>query len=193
MSFSSLFSFRSSPPAPAVRPASRRAQALRPAAPLLAAVAALALIQAAALLRPSQARAWCDCGSISSIVNAAARRVIDGIAAPLQSAIKAAAGYQTQYLHRDLAALQEAVVAGAESLAAAMQAADRSQARRAAEKTWDETAQSPVICGADEMGQGLQRSWRGSEEALTAVMDKARERRGRFRRPADFLDEAARA
>jgi hypothetical protein len=146
-------------------------------------------VLAAALLTPLEAKAACDCGTISSIVQSAAEKIVSGVVRPLEAAVRQAASYETQNLHRDLVALREASILGQESIAAAIRAADRSAAERELERTFDTPSRPSTGCGDDRMGAVLL----GGQQALAAtgeaLMDKLSERRGRFGRPVDYLRE----
>jgi hypothetical protein len=144
-----------------------------------------------ATLRPAEARAACDCGSVSQIVRSAAERIVAGVTGLLDASIKEAATYETQNLHRDLVALREAVLMGDESVAKAIEAADAEAAERDLTKTYDLPAQPVTGCGNDAMGGELMLSKAALADAGETIMEKVVERRTRFDRPVDYLTELA--
>jgi hypothetical protein len=76
-----------------------------------------------------------------------------------------------------------------DAVTAAIKAADRDEARRDFEKTWDPSAQTPAECGGDAMGGGLMLSRETMEETQEAIMEKVGERSRRHERPVDYLVE----
>jgi hypothetical protein len=136
-----------------------------------------------------QARAACDCGTISGIVRQAAERIVGGLGGLVDASVSRAANHGTQNIHRDLVALREAVLLGQESIGAAIRAADRDQAGRDFEKTWDLPSQPTTGCGNDDMGGELMLSRESVERAGQEIMDKIAERRSRHPRPMDYLVE----
>jgi hypothetical protein len=139
--------------------------------------------------QPGKLMAYCDCGTLSRIVNSAAERIINGIATPLELVIQKSAAYATQNVHKDLVSLREAVLMGQQSVTSAIRAANDEQAERELEKTYELSSQPVTSCGNDTMGGELLKSKKSIDDTGEAIMEKVLERRGRFERPVDYLVE----
>jgi hypothetical protein len=141
-------------------------------------------------LKPNQALTSCDCGSLSRIVTQSAERVINSLSQAFTMAIKESATYQTQYLHRDLVSIREALLINQQSAERSVKALSREQAAREYAKTYDLGAQPITGCGNQELGASLlisEKSLRGTQEEIE---NKLWERKDRYARPLDYLTEA---
>ncbi|MDR2613477.1 MAG: hypothetical protein LBG06_11910 [Deltaproteobacteria bacterium] len=152
-------------------------------------LAALALPAAALLAPPGALAQGCPCPSLQALLKAAAEQVVRGIAPPLEIALRDSAAWGTGELHKDLAALREAVLFTGRGVEAAVRAADKSAAERQIERTYEAASQPPSSCGNDAMGAGYQLSERARGEAAADIAERALSRKGRYRRPLDYQGE----
>jgi hypothetical protein len=143
---------------------------------------------AAAAPAPALAQG-CPCTGLQAIVRAAAEYVVSGVSVPVERSVRESAAWGAGELHKDLAAIREAVLYAGGRAEAAVAAADKSSAERQLERTYEAGSQPPSICGGDALGAGYQLSEATRARAAADVLARAASRGERFRRPVDFQEE----